>query len=184
MAGHNINEGISFMDPFAQTDESFAKNLRIYFPTISDSSVKHISTQLYPPIYDGSYGYYSPTYRSDLFVTEFLFTCNTNWLAHAYANKTYNYIFTVPPSLHGEDIAYTYANGASESVKNLTLATIMQGYFTNFAKSGNPNGPRVPMFPTYGKDSVAQNLNLTFVAQMKDNTANARCDWWQKGLIY
>ncbi|RDL40751.1 Carboxylic ester hydrolase [Venustampulla echinocandica] len=184
MAGHNIAEGISFMDPFAQTDDSFAKNLRIYFPTISDSSVTYISTQLYPPIYDGSYGYYSPTFRSDAFVTECFFTCNTNWLAHAFANKTYNYIFSVWPSLHGQDIAYTYANGPSESIQNLTLATIMQGYFTNFAKTGNPNGPGVPFFPTYGKGSVSQNLNLTSIGQMRDNAANVRCDWWQKGLVY
>ena len=58
----------------------------------------------------------------------------------------------------------------------------MQRYFTNFVETGNPNGKGVPYFPQYGSGSVCQDLNLTFVGQMKDDAANARCTWWQKGL--
>jgi len=183
MAGHNIDEGIEFMDPFAQDEERFEADMRIYFPTITDTAIQYISKTLYPPVFDGSIGYTTPTVRMDLLITEAFFTCSTNILARAYGDQTYNYIFTVPPSLHGDDIAYTYYNGPSASVKNDTLAVIMQEYFTNFAISGNPNGPDLPHFQTYGTGNVVQNLGLDTIGPVPDNAANPRCLWWQKGLF-
>jgi carboxylesterase type B len=182
MTGHNINEGIEFMDPFAQDETRFEADLRIYFPTITDAAIQYISKTLYPPVFDGSYGYTTETARSDLMITEAFFTCSTNMLARAYGDQTYNYFFTVPPSLHGDDIAYTYFNGPSASVHNDTLAVIMQEYFTNFATTGNPNGPGLPNFQTYGEGSVVQNLGLATIGPVPDNAANPRCLWWQKGL--
>ena len=182
IAGHNINEGIEFMDPFAQDETRFEADLRIYFPTITDAAIQYISKTLYPPVFDGSYGYTTETVRSDLMITEAFFTCSTNMLGRAYGDQTYNYFFTVPPSLHGDDIAYTYFNGPSASVQNDTLAVIMQEYFTNFAATGNPNGPGLPNFQTYGEGSVVQNLGLVTIGPVPDNTVNPRCLWWQKGL--
>lgn len=184
MAGHNLDEGLEFMDPYAQTEARFEAALRIYFPTISDAAVQHISQVLYPPIYDGSYNYTSPTFRADLFVTEAFFTCNTNWLGRALDNRTFNYMFTVYPSLHGDDIAHTYYDGPSPAVQNDTLAVIMQRYFSTFAETGSPNGPGLPYFPQYGANTMCQDLNLTFISQIPDNSANSRCDWWQLGLFY
>ena len=183
MAGHNIDEGIAFMDPFAQDEARFEADLRIYFPTITDATIQYISKTLYPPVFDGSLGYTTQTVRSDLLITEAFFTCSTNYLARAYGDQTFNYIFSVPPSLHGDDIPYTYFNGPNAAVKNDTLAVIMQEYFTNFAITGNPNGPGLPYFHTYGGDSVAQNLGLTTIGPIQDNAANPRCLWWQKGLF-
>lgn len=182
MAGHNLNEGLGFMDPFAQNETVFEADLRIYFPTITDAAVKYISKTLYPPVFDGSAGYTSYTGRSDLLITEAFFTCSTNFLARAYNNDSFNYIFSVPPSLHGDDVAYTYYNGPNPLVKNDTLAVIMQRYFTNFVMTGVPNAAGLPAFPTYGADTTVQNLNLTKIGPMMDNTANERCLWWQKGL--
>lgn len=183
MAGHNIDEGIEFMDPFAQDEGRFEADMRTYFPTITDAAIQYISKTLYPPVFDGSIGYTTPTVRMNLLITEAFFTCSTNMLARAYGDQTYNYIFTVPPSLHGDDIAYTYYNGPSASVKNDTLAVFMQEYFTNFAISGNPNGPGLPYFQNYGAGSVVQNLGLNTIGPVPDNVANPRCLWWQKGLF-
>ncbi|EXJ69648.1 uncharacterized protein A1O5_06719 [Cladophialophora psammophila CBS 110553] len=182
MAGHNLNEGLGFMDPFAQSETVFEADLRIYFPTITDATVNYISHTLYPPVFDGSAGYTTPTGRSELMITEAFFTCSTNFLARAYNNNVFNYIFSVPPSLHGDDISYTYYNGPNPLVKNDTLAVIMQRYFTNFVMTGNPNAAGLPPFPTYGATTTVQNLNLTKIGPMKDNAANERCMWWQKGL--
>lgn len=192
MVGHNIDEGLEFQDPFAQTNEVFEKDLRIYQPTITDDAINYISKTLYPEKYDGSVGksivgfpngYTTPTGRAALMVTEWYFTCNTNWLMKAFGNRYWSYIFTVPPSLHGQDILYTYYNGPNyPSVQNNTLAQIMQRYFTTFAETGNPNGLGLPHFPTYGNDHTCLNLNLTFIGTLPDNAANYRCDWLQKGL--
>lgn len=182
MTGHNLNEGLEFMDPFAQNETTFEADLRIYFPTITTSAITYISQTLYPPIFDGSYGYTNPTGRSDYFVTEAFFTCSTNYLGRAYDNKSYNYIFSVPPSLHGDDIVYTYYNGPNPGVKNDTLAVMMQEYFTNFAMTGDPNGVGLVGFPMYGANATVLNLNLTMIGTMGDNVASERCLWWQKGL--
>ncbi|KAL6253262.1 hypothetical protein RBB50_000985 [Rhinocladiella similis] len=182
MAGHNLEDGLGFMNPFAQNETAFEATLRIYFPTISDAAVNYISKVLYPDNYDGSAGYTTPTGRSDLLVTEAFFSCSTNYLARAYNNNVHNYMFTVPPSLHGDDVPYTYYNGPNPLVKNDTLAIIMQKYFTNFAMKGNPNAPGLPPFSSYGPHATVQNLNLTFIDQTVDNAANSRCLWWQKGL--
>ena len=172
MAGHNILEGLGFMDPFTQNETVFENDFRIYFPTIPNATVEYISQALYPPVFDGSKGYTTYTGRSELWVTEAFFTCNTNWLAKAYNNKAHNYIFSVPPSLHGDDIYYTYYNGPSPSVKNDTLAVTMQKYFTNFVMTGDPNGAGVPSFPVYGDGATVLDLNLTTIGPVKDNVAN------------
>lgn len=191
IVGHNIDEGYGFMDPWAQNNKVFEQDLRIYEPTITDDAVKHISQVLYPEKYDGSVGksrvgfpngYTTPTGRMALLITEAFFTCNTAWLMSAFDFKYWSYIFSVPPALHGQDIAYTYYDGPSAAVENSTLAQIMQRYFTNFAETGSPNGPGVPFFPAYGKEQTALNLNRTFIGTLPDNAANERCDWWQKGL--
>jgi carboxylesterase type B len=183
MAGHNILEGLEFMDPFAQDEARFEADLRIYFPTIKDDIVQYISKVLYPAVYDGSYGYVNPTGRGEIMVTEAFFTCNTVWLGKALNYETYNYIFSIYPSLHGDDIPYTYYDGPNPSVKDDALAIIMQKYFTNFAETGNPNGPGVPNFPQYGTGTTSQDLNYT-ISLIKDNAANGRCDWWQLALFY
>ena len=187
MAGHNLYEGYEFMDPFAQNETSFDANWRIYFPTITDATVQYLSQTLYPPNFNGSAGYTSFTFRSELWVTEAFFTCNTNWLANAFGGQAFNYIFSVPPSLHGDDIVYTYFDGQNgplvyPNVQNDTLAVMMQEYFTNFVTYGDPNGPRLPQFPMYGTNATVLNLNLTEIFPVPDNAANPRCDWWQKGL--
>jgi hypothetical protein len=50
--------------------------------------------------------------------------------------------------------------------------------------TGNPNGDGVPFFPLYGDDATVQVLNITGISQAKDEYANYRCDWWQKGLYF
>jgi carboxylesterase type B len=183
MTAHNILEGLPFQDPFAQNETVWENDLRVYFPTISDDVVQYISKVLYPPPRaDGSTGYTTYTERTNLMMTECIFTCNAYGLNRAYGNKTYSYFFTVPPSLHGQDVAYTYYNGPSASVLNDTLAKIMQRYETNFVMTGNPNAPGLPNFPMYGAGSTVLNLNISTIGPTKDPAANARCQWWQKGL--
>jgi carboxylesterase type B len=182
IAAHNILEGLEFMDPFAQDEAHFEADLKIYFPTIKDDVVQHISKVLYPPVYDGSYGYINPTGRGEIMVTEAFFTCNTYWLGKAFNYETYNYIFSIAPSLHGDDIPYTYYDGPNASVKDDALAIVMQKYFTRFAETGDPNGPGTPYFPKYGRNTISQNLDYV-ISLTKDPAANARCDWWQLGLF-
>ena len=67
---------------------------------------------------------------------------------------------------------------------NDTTALALQDYITSFVINGVPGGPGIPQFPLYGNDSEVLNLNLTRISDLKDPSANARCAWWQKGLVY
>lgn len=181
-------QGLLFTSPFIQSNADFKEDvegsgslptLRAW-PAVSD----YIRNELYPPIFDGSQamGYTDQIARAAALTSELVFTCNTFYLNKAYGNETYAYFFTVPPALHGQDIAYTYFNGPSEDVANDRIAIALQEYITQWAETGNPNSEGVPHFPIYSDDATVQVLNITGIDQMMDPTANERCNFWQKAL--
>ena len=141
---------------------------------------------LYPAVFDGTYPWTNGFERTFTLIKESIFSCNTHYLNLAYDNQTYAYQFEVPPAFHGEDVAYTYYNndGVSASVIAPAVAQVLQGYLTNFAMTGNPNGAGLPVFPMQGTNSSMNGLNVTGVTQQMDDSANQRCNWWQKALYY
>lgn len=111
MVGRNLNEGLSFSPRFIQNDTTFVNYVRQSLPAATTAMINYITEAMYPPVFDGSYGYTDQLGRTSLMLSELSFTCNTHYLDLAYLNKTYSYYFTVPPGLHGEDVAYTFFNG-------------------------------------------------------------------------
>lgn len=157
--------------------------MNLYFPAISNSTLTYLTETLFPPIYDGSQPYNTPYERLDLAISDFAITCTTNWLGRAYVNTTYNYLFSVPPGYHAEDVPYTYYNGPISTVKNDTMAITLQRYLTGFAESGTPNRQGLAHWVQYGDKSEVLNLNQTFIDTRADvETTNTRCAWWQKAL--
>lgn len=183
MVGHNSDEGLYFVDPRITDDAGFRAYISGYFPSIKASVLNYIVKELYPPMYDGSQRYRTFLERVSLFASEALLTCNPNFIAHAYGNKTYNFRFSIPPAIHGEDLAYTFYNGSSAEVSSLKIAEALQSYIVSFAKTGRPS-TSVPDFLLYGKEATVLDLNVSAISTMPDSTANARCTWWQKSLYY
>ena len=62
---------------------------------------------------------------------------NTFCLDKAFSNQTYAYQFSVPPGLHGEDVAYTFSNGPANDVGSDSAAVALQQYITSFASRGD-----------------------------------------------
>ena len=111
-----------------------------------------------------------------------------NYLDRAYGNKTYAYEFSVPPGTYGQDVPYTFF-GTHIAVDNAAVkadgtAVALQEYITSFVENGVPSRPQLPKFPLYGNNSEIQDLNATSITQIMDPAANARCLWWQLGLVY
>ena len=188
MAGHNTNEGVLFTDPSVRTDAQLEAFLASMYPGMDPQVITHIVKALYPAKYDGSMPYTNGLERTIFLITESLFTCNTNQLARAFGNKTYAYQFEFPPALHGFDIVYTFYNGEGSNVNTIPpliapLAQVLQGYITNFAMHGNPNGKGLPYFPIYGSNGTELGLNVTVSSYMRDPTENARCVFWGKALF-
>jgi len=197
MVVHNGDEGLLFTSPFVTNDSTFADYIHSSFPTIPDSSLNYILTVLYPPVYDGSYGYTDPIGRAALATSESIFVCNTFYLDKAFDNQTYAYKFVIPPALHGEDVPYTFYNDGGYEPADLTnfdlgllsvdAALTLQDWIVTFAKTGKPSAPDVPSvpdFPRYGRNARIAQLNVTGVTIQKDDAASARCEWWQTAFNF
>jgi carboxylesterase type B len=181
LTGHQANEAPGFTPPYVQTNEQLADFIQLSFPDIEQEVTDYIVNDLYPDVYDGTYGYRSALERTFLVVSDSIFTCNTNYLNKAYNNKTFAYEFQVPPALHGQDVAYTFYNGQNPQVIG-EIAKVQQGYIVNFALTGDPNGAGLPIFPMQGANASMNSWNSTAVKTERDPTVNERCAWWQQGL--
>lgn len=142
---------------------------------------------LYPPIFNGSYGYKSEYERASAIIGESIISCNTKYLANAYDNRLYSYLFAMPPAYHGMDNLYKYYDGGAISdvnvnmVMNRTVATVLQQLIVSFTKTGIPEAQGVDRVSMYGEDSSMLLLsNATGFVKVKDTTSAARCSWWQK----
>jgi carboxylesterase type B len=183
MVGHNSDEGLDFTSPFIQNETAFTDYVRSSAPDASEQALEYVTKTLYPPIFNGSYGYTDFVGRTNLFVSESSFTCNTRYLNLAFKNATYSYFYDIPPGLHGQDVAYTFFNGAS--TQSAPIAKAFQEYITSFVLYGTPNQEGVPYFPIYGRNASTQAITLSGVgSQVNDTVANFRCAWWQKALFY
>ncbi len=61
----------------------------------------------------------------------------------------------------------------------LDLSKIVQGYWLNFAKTGNPNGPGLPQWPEFNPDTpMVQILDVTSGTQPANDTAE-RFEFWK-----
>ncbi len=184
MVGHNFNKGLLFSSPFITSNAAYTSYLQTSFPDASPSVMNYIENTLYPPIFNGSYRYTNQVERGAATVTDAQFSCNAAYLSQAFANRTYAYLFSVPPGLHGLDVPYTFFNGPTFSVLNNTLAYVLQDYITSFAMKGVPSAAGGPTFPLYGEAATLLNLNVSSITPEMDPASNDRCVWWQKGLIY
>jgi carboxylesterase type B len=106
MIGHTADEGLLFSSPYIQNNADFADYVSTLIPSADAKTIDYITEVLYPPAFDGSHGYTSQILRTDLLLSEFGFTCNTRSMDLAYGNKTFSYLFSVPPALHGADNQY------------------------------------------------------------------------------
>lgn len=179
MLGHNLNEVALWVDPTIDTDEQARAVMKQALPGVDADIVDYITNDLYPCPSEST-PWKTEYERACALVSEQAFTCNTRYLATAFGNETFNYRFQVPPGAHAQDVPWTFYNGNTTNL-NPTMTKMMQVYFTNFAKHGNPNMEHVLReWPVYGDDAQMQTFGLDFIQTTVDDTANKRCEYWQK----
>jgi carboxylesterase type B len=81
LVGHNTDEGLLFSPPYAQTQDNFTSFIAESFPSTTNAQQTELTTELYPAVYNGTYGYTSPLARTALMVSDLAFTCNAFWLS-------------------------------------------------------------------------------------------------------
>lgn len=65
---------------------------------------------------------------------------------------------------HGDEIGFIFGSPFSKghsSSKEKALSLQMMKYWANFARSGNPNGGKLPYWPRYNNDEKYLQLDLT-----------------------
>lgn len=185
MVGFNQNDGLLFTNLTVPNDAAYRATVLSYLGNAQQDALDYIATTLYPQVFDGSYGYTTQIQRLTTTIQDLLFQCNTLFLTAAFRNQTHNYMFAVPPALHGMDVAYTFYDdeGASETVFNPEVAIAMQEYFTSFSETGVPVAAGQPEFLPYGSASNLLIFNVTGVSMETEGALEGRrCAWWQKGL--
>ncbi len=60
------------------------------------------------------------------------------------------------------------------------LSDQMMGYWTNFAKTGDPNGPGLPTWPSYSKDGLLIHLDSPITSG--PDTLRPRYEFLLKGM--
>ena len=74
MVAHNKNEGLYFANPSIRNQSAFIDTFQRAFPAIFLNNTEYIANVLYPPIFDGSYGYTDQFTREVLVLSDAEFT--------------------------------------------------------------------------------------------------------------
>ncbi|KAK0101390.1 hypothetical protein ONS95_006565 [Cadophora gregata] len=193
LVSHTSDEGLLFTPPFVQTQDDYKAAISQLFYSANVTSVNTITTELYPPVFSGRYGYKTSIQRNALSISNFLVTCNVKYLASKLSG--YAYVFWVPPGLHGQDNAYTFFNGDTSSLNagvrvNATVAATLQRYLTSFAMTGKPTAQGFQSMVPYGKAFTVSSISSKGLFQpalgmlLPDPGAAKQCSFWAEAPYY
>ena len=174
------------MSPYVTTDAQLRGQAKKFYPSVQDDVLDQM-VKLYPGVYNGSQPWRTPVGRTKVFQSELIFQCNTNFIHKALHNQTYAMRYDVPPAIHGVDpcvVFFTAGKTTNETCPSTPfVVNTMQGYWTNFVLTGNPNGGSLPHWHIQGHNGSMITVNYTGVKTVQDDTANSRCDWMGKALF-
>jgi para-nitrobenzyl esterase len=173
LAGWNADEGNfqSFFDKAEPTAQNFAERAQALFGDQGATFVK-----LYPAESDDMAKRSAQDYSGDQFIAY----STWKWLEmHAATGKSplFRYEFDdAPPAAEGDtgpshgayhsaEIEFVFQVLASKKLPwrpdDEKVSDLMSSYWTNFAKTGDPNGPGLPQWPVYRSDSSYAVLHIT-----------------------
>jgi para-nitrobenzyl esterase len=193
MLGSNTDEGSLFTAAAAPvtTEEQYTAALEMQFPGRSDE-IK----ALYP-LDKFADGKPNPAQAAlTRVIGDARLVCSTTdsaLLAAAHAPSVYTYNFDIPvdPSLtpaflgasHGAELAYVFQTSSRFNDAQTAASELMQRYWTNFARSGDPNvdSSSDVKWPTFDAE---QNRRMNFAVDapaVVENFRKPECDLWIAG---
>jgi para-nitrobenzyl esterase len=171
LAGWNLNEGGTPALSKA-TVESFTADAQKKFGDRADALLK---------LYPATTLEQAKQSASDLMRDQFIAFATWKWIEAQAAtgeSPVYRYLFThiLPPpadvrgAYHSAEIEFVFDVLANKDLKwsadDKKLAEMMADYWTNFAKTGNPNGPGLPVWPAFKASDGYQIMDLDVPAKV------------------
>jgi para-nitrobenzyl esterase len=174
--------------------EMLAKSIRDYFGDLAPRALSLYGLDgAGKPAADPLYGDAADQWGSDLF--RCLPAILGEW-HDAAGHPTWEYEFdrAIPPkarTAHSAELPYVFGNqmepgnkwGGEFQHADRALSATIQGYWTNFAKSGNPNGPGLPPWDRHG---AVEGKYLAFTTEAgvesRENERGAFCDLFRDFL--
>jgi para-nitrobenzyl esterase len=88
-------------------------------------------------------------------------------------------------AFHSDDIEYVFGTldsrqGAVWRPEDRKMSELIQSYWTNFAKTGDPNGGDLPKWPTYNAAGGWQVMHLTPTPEARPDTQRARYEFLEQ----
>ena len=183
LAGFNRDEGFSV--GIGMTVEKWKAEAAKQFPEKVDEFLK-----LFPGNTDAEAMRSATDYGGDHFIAY------GTWKWMELDRKTgdkdiyrYKLDLAAPPSkfhqgsyaFHSDDIEYVFGTldtrpGATWRPEDRKLSDEMMSYWTNFARSGDPNGPGLPNWPKYGEGDPVLHLDNPITARPDEN--RGRYEFW------
>ncbi|KAL4935565.1 Alpha/Beta hydrolase protein [Aspergillus oleicola] len=143
----------------------------------------YVSTQLYPPVFNGSRRYTDEISRAGATFQEVIIQCNDIMLAMAFGNATFNYVFDIFPGLHAQDISATFDVNLNPTPGTFDPLIALQQIITSFTLTGEPATDLVRHIPIYGPENRLLVLNATGISTSReDPRVVERCEEWNKLL--
>ena len=195
------NEGIIFVDPmlYAASETEAREKLKETLPLAKMPTLRKVN-RLYPSP-ERSFGFFQNQFdRIDELISgpqsfsqltkEWIFNCNVRYITQAYGNDTYNYVYSLIPSIHSSDVIFTFTDfvfdhDGQRHNFNINYLKAWQSYLISFIKHGDPNIERdlestIP-WGLAGEQMWAINMRMRgFEWIIDEQVDEERCAFWQR----
>jgi para-nitrobenzyl esterase len=154
LIGYNDDEAVNLVQPVDA--ERYVTNVRTQYGALADQFL-----QLYPAIPATVAGRSQTRLTSEAWIGWHVWSWAREH-AHTSQNKVFFYHFIGPPAFHGAELPYVFAQTFAIPANSRGMAKAVSTYWTNFAKSGDPNGAGLAVWPAFvGEGATTMYLGLT-----------------------